>query len=177
MPYCLPFPPCTIRKKTSSVRTKMGMDITRGGVGPKPASAPADAPDIQDGDDSNALWGPMDEYGNLESLSPEDRDTIFITSDQTIIAPSHFYSHVVVENDATWTIRANTRFHNGSSVTVRDGGTLALSNQSLTEGVILKADNSANISIQDGATLKRFDGKDFRIPKGARMNIQSGKIR
>jgi hypothetical protein len=40
------------------------------GIGPKPASCPPWAPDEPDGDDSNPLLGPMDEYGNCAINTP-----------------------------------------------------------------------------------------------------------
>ena len=38
------------------------------GLGPKPPYCPA-SPDLPDGDDSNPCFGPMDQYGNLQSFS------------------------------------------------------------------------------------------------------------
>ena len=46
------------------------------GIGPKPSHCP-ECPDEPDGDDSDPCIGPMDEYGNLKSITPtpEAKDT------------------------------------------------------------------------------------------------------
>lgn len=58
------------------------------GIGPKPSSCSSYVPDIADGDDSNPLLGPLDQYGYCENLNPNETE-IYDISDRLVNQPSH----------------------------------------------------------------------------------------
>lgn len=70
------------------------------GLGNRPSNLPEWAPKQRDGDDSNAQYGPMDNYGYLMSLNPDDKDTIFITEPTYWNNENYIWQHVVVKSNA-----------------------------------------------------------------------------
>ncbi|MDD4759437.1 MAG: C1 family peptidase [Bacteroidaceae bacterium] len=133
------------------------------GIGPKPANCPSNVPDTPDGDDSNPLIGPMDQYGFTESLNPEERNTIYIRSDSTTLQSSHCYNHTVIGSNATWTIHGTINFHNGAKLTVENGASLVVSNNGLLNNVELVLEPRSKVRIENGGQIKYKTNTNFEI--------------
>ena len=75
------------------------------GVGPKPLSCPSWVPDEEDGDDSDYTKGPIDEYGFLQYIIPDQMDTIYIDQN-TEYASIDFTTpmHIIFSNNSTLTV-------------------------------------------------------------------------
>lgn len=146
------------------------------GIGPKPSCCPAGVPDEPDGDDSNPLLGVMDEYGNLESLNPDERNTMFISSDLEEISAEHIYNHMVVMNNATWKIRNSILFHNGAELTIKSGSTLHIKGGTLNKAK-LNMEIGSSLIIEDGGVLTMPERYNFEIPYGCKLLIDEGQIK
>lgn len=145
------------------------------GLGPKPASCPSCVPDIPDGDDSDSLLGPMDEYGFMENLNPNERDTIFIVNNEITERICNIYNHIVIKDLAIWEVRESIKFHNGASLTIEKGGTLSVKNKAIINNAFIKMNPESNILIEDGS-VKILSGKELFIPKNCSLNIKNGSI-
>ena len=77
------------------------------GIGTKPSNLPAWIPNEADGDDSNAQFGPMNKYGYLMDLNPDNRDTIFINEATNWDNDNFIWQHVVVKDDGVLNITSN----------------------------------------------------------------------
>jgi len=58
----------------------------------------------KDGNDSNPNFGPMDEYGNLESISPQNNRTITIYKNQLWSNVIKLSGNLVVQSNSILTI-------------------------------------------------------------------------
>ena len=146
------------------------------GIGPKPAHCPAGAPDTPDGDDSNPLYGPMNEYGYLESLNPNDRDTIYITTSTISSQIQHFYNHVVLCNGATWDIQDNVTFHNGAKMIIRENAHLNVKANGALRGANVISKSSSQVNVEDGGQIIRPTNGEIKVELGSSFELNEGCI-
>lgn len=146
------------------------------GLGPKPTSAPSGIPDVSDGDDSNPLLGPMDEYGYCEDLDPANRPIEFISATQSTFGTVSQYSHIEVINNATWTIKHSRTFYNGAKITIRNGCSLILTNGAVLEDVEIVLESGATLKILENGKVHLRNGIGFDHPIGAVVEIDYGEI-
>lgn len=146
------------------------------GIGPKPAIAPSNIPDEEDGDDSNPLLGPMDEWGNCMDLNPDHREIQIISADKTITKTCDVYNHIVINHHAIVEVGADINFHNGALVTVCSGCSLVVKNQSTMRNLTLKAMPGAFITIKENSRLILRDKESLNIPTGVSFKLSHGKI-
>jgi hypothetical protein len=147
------------------------------GLGPKPANASTNIPDEEDGDDSNSLLGPMDEWGNCMDLNPNNRAMQIISVDKKITNNCDVYNHIAITNHATVeVVGADINFHNGALLTVSSGCTLVVNNHSKLRNITLRAMPGASIKIKENSLLVLKDKASLSIPTGATLEFSHGRI-
>ena len=146
------------------------------GIGPKPAHCPNWVPGEPDGDDSNPELGPMDIYGHLQVLRADDRDTIYIATSQTTAFSRNYVNHIVVCNNATWTVKDTLSFYGGATVTVKSGSTLLLTNNAVLENIKIVMESGSTLNVSSGGILRFREDSDFTVPVGAIFNLDYGAI-
>lgn len=145
------------------------------GLGNRPASCPSWVANTPDGDDSNADYGPMNEYGFLESLQPDNRDTIFVTSNKTESNYGYKYNHICINSGATLNVTNTMIMHNGATITVRDGGSLIIDGGILDNASVNLLSGSSFV-VKNNGSVKLASGNDLNIPLGVNAEIPYGCI-
>lgn len=146
------------------------------GVGPKPSDCPSWVPNDEDGDDSDYNKGPINEFGFLQDIIPDELDPIYITTD-TILTDDDItiHRHVIVCSNATLTIGNHLTCYNGVSLTVMDGGSVVVSN-GILDNVILKMHPASKLTLSNHGTIILNKESVFEIPKGAHFLNTNGSI-
>ena len=145
------------------------------GIGPKPAHCPAWAPDEEDGDDSDFLKGPMDEYGYCEEFPINGKRYIYIDNDTTLSLSSPVYNHYVIWKGATVTITQDISYDNGSKLIIDKNSTLIIDGATLNNVTLLPQAGSSTIIRNDGNIIHHTSG-EFEIPLGATFELQHGIV-
>ena len=152
------------------------------GIGLKPSNLPVWIPDEPDGDDSNPLYGPMNEYGYLESLNPNVRDTIYITTDKIFsydqpYAPiEHYHNHVVLCNGALWEIEKEVIFHNGAKLVVRDNSVLRIKEKGVLRDANMVSQATGQIQVEGGGQIIRPTNGEIKVELGSSFELNEGSI-
>ena len=150
------------------------------GIGERPSIIPSWAPTEEDGDDSDYTKGPIDEFGNLQVIdpdNPENSDTIFIDMDDdfTYSIPKYTGQHIKIINEAYLTISSHLFCCRGVSITTEKDCRLIISG-GLLENVILKPQPGSKIIIKNGGRIKHNKDVNFKIPLGVTLEQNHGKI-
>ena len=142
------------------------------GIGPKPTNCPSWIPDTADGDDSNINYGAMDNYGNLDLLSPSGitiNTTITYSNNQTITNRIGIVKNGILTINGTSTLLGDAIIRVGESGTlIVDGGTLQNANLDLVPGCHIIVCNNGTINMASGLT--------FSAPAGVIVDVQNGSI-
>ena len=146
------------------------------GLGPKPASCPSWVPDEPDGDDSDYTKGPMDEYGWLLDLNPDNNDTLYIDTDTIWNTYRYQHRHVCIRNNATLSVSDTVRCYQGVSFSIQANATLRVKGGTMVDADI-KAQTGSNVKIQNNGRIIPRTNRDFYIPIGASMQINYGRIK
>ncbi|MBQ8968584.1 MAG: hypothetical protein IJ064_02460 [Bacteroidaceae bacterium] len=144
------------------------------GIGPKPTHAPEWIPEESDGDDSDPLIGPMDEYGNMETLDTEPSLTIWF--DFVFDDNYHLTQNGIIGNNATITITGNVIMSRMASITIQPGSTLIIDGGCLRNANI-HAEPGSSIIIKNGGRIITHARDDFNIPIGVNLRISEGYIK
>lgn len=145
------------------------------GIGPRPSFCPDWIPDTPDGDDSDYLYGPMDEYGFLKNLNPDLNDTIYIATDSICSHNKYIYNHTVIQNGGKLTLTSNIFFYQGVKLTVENGGILFVDG-AIVKDADIKIESGGKIVIKNNGIVNICANKHFSLPLGAIMEIYSGII-
>ncbi len=145
------------------------------GIGQKPPIIPLWAQEEPDGDDSNPLYGPMDEYGHLETITIAPQD-IVISIDTTWNEENYLYNNVRVIDGGILSISADIMKYPNSSITVENGGELIINGGSIIRGNII-VKNNGKMSIIGGGEILLSNFNNFKVEKGGILNQLSGKIK
>ena len=129
-----------------------------------------------DGDDSNPLLGPMDEYGHLENLNPDERDTLYINSNWNLSFRLDRWNHVVVCNGATWKIQSSVTFYNGAKLILRDNAKLIVNMDGVLKGANIISQSSGQIQVEDGGQIIRPTNGEFKVEAGSSFILTEGSI-
>jgi hypothetical protein len=141
------------------------------GIGPKPASCPACAPNEPDGDDSNPNLGPMDEYGNLDVITPLVDN---ITTTQTWNTNRTLCKNIAIQSGVTLNITA-TGFSSNYTITIKNGGKLILSGGTIDDGnVVVQSGGKLTISNNGKILLGNYDNLDVQL--GAEFDMDYGEV-
>lgn len=144
------------------------------GLGPKPSDIPSWAQEEPDGDDSNPQYGPMNEYGYIETISLLCPD-IVVNTTTTWNEESYLYNNVRVVSGGILTITSNILKHPGSSITVESGGKLIVNGGIITRGNIVVKDNG-ELLITGGGEIRLSGSNNFNVEQGGIFNQSFGKI-
>lgn len=147
------------------------------GIGEKPTHCPSWVPDIPDGDDSDYSKGPKNEFGFCYNIPEHINDTIYIHSNKIWDTERFVYSHVVIDNDATLTIKNKIHFYNGVNFILKGGNLIVDNGELLNAGVIVANNSASNVLIKNGSIIHMSDGRDLSIPIGNSMKIDNGEIK
>lgn len=131
------------------------------------------APAEEDGDDSDCTKGPIDSYGNLQTINLSD--TLFIHSMTEYDGPPHILRHIKVYDEVEFTISSHVFCCRGVSITIESGSTLYVEGGGVLENVILKPQPGSHIVIDNGRIKHNKDVK-FKIPIGVTLEQNHGKI-
>ena len=130
------------------------------GVGDRPASLPSWVPILQDGDDSNENYGPLDYCGHLSIIDVDYASPLEITTYTMWTTPQYFCRNIIVGNGGVLEIKNEIGIHKDCHVEVLEGGKLILNGGSLHNASVIIRDggeglltNNGKISGQSGNTL------------------------
>ena len=146
------------------------------GIGSKPSSCPSWVPDEPDGDDSDYTKGPIDGYGWLRDLNPDNDDTLYIDEDTTWNTYKYQYQHVCVRNNATLSVCNTVKCYRDVSITIQPNATLSV-NGGAIEDADIKPQAGGNVRIQNNGRIIPCTNKNFSIPLGAKMRIDYGRLK
>lgn len=138
----------------------------------RPSSLPEWAPKVADGDDSNAKYGPSN-YGSLQEINPNKKDTIFITEETKWEKDNYIWQHVVIKNGGILNITSNIKFYKGVNILVENGGKLNVSGGYL-EHPNIEVQSNGELHINDKGKIKK--NKHFSVSNGAKMRIGNGIV-
>ena len=144
------------------------------GIGEKPA-LPFWAQEKADGDDSNPLYGALDEYGYLEAISPALYPTL--TIDSVVICKDDGYIHnnIRIINGGELIVTSNIVKNVTSSIMVENGGELIIDGGTITQGdVIVK--NGGKLSIIGGGEIRLSNSCHFKVEQGGILYQPFGRI-
>lgn len=147
------------------------------GIGPKPTSCPSWVPDEEDGDDSNPNYGPMNEFGHLQIISPDKCEPLHIVQSVNYVSDQHFWQNVIIDPFVQLSISGNLYFHNGAKLIVSNNASLRLVNNAVIHEATLDIAKNATIEINDNAEIRLKQEKKFSIPKGSRFTFNGGTIK
>ena len=148
------------------------------GIGERPSTCPDCALDDEDGDDSDPTVGPMDEFGNLQSITPYTYPettivgTVVVSNTDTM----KVCGNLTINASSTLVITGNSLLlmPNHSTITIKNGGKLIV-----TVGRI----KNSNIFVECGGELQLNNAylmKDFNdeiyIEQGGIFNFNNGEI-
>ena len=138
------------------------------GVGDKPDFLPENS--IQDGDDSNPFYGPIDEFGNLIP-----NDSIKITGTTIWKTPFSLNRHVHIANGGRLRVNSEIDAFDGTTFIVDDGGELIIDGGKLNH-VKIFVRSGGHISLTNEGSVLLGESASFEMEKGASMELQTGSI-
>ena len=144
------------------------------GLGPKPANCPSGVHDTPDGDDSNSLLGPMDQFGYLTDLSNLSSQTV-ILSNTTYSTNMTMSNNTVVIADAILTITGTVTMGSGVKLTVHYNGTIIVDGGTL-QNADLALNSGCHVIVKNGGNIIMRSGKQFEAPLGSTVDILNGEI-
>ena len=147
------------------------------GIGPKPASCPSWVPDEEDGDDSDPNYGPMDEYGHLQIITPDSCDAIHISQSGRIDGDVHFLRNVIIDPNIQWTVGGNLYFHNGAKLIVSNKASLKIVDNAVIDDVTLCVAKESSLDVQDGSEIRLRSGSNLFLPRGCSATLKDGTIK
>ena len=142
------------------------------GLGNKPAHCPSWVPDTPDGDDSNINYGPLDNYGYLQVLSPngETVDTCITYSSDTTIT-----KRIGIVKNGVLTITGTTIMTGDAKIRVCENGTLIVDGGTI-QNANLELVPGCHLIVRNNGTINMASGLSFDAPVGAIIDIDEGII-
>lgn len=143
------------------------------GLGPKPAHCPSWVPDTPDGDDSDINSGPMDDFGNLDILTPNG---------VTINTPISYDTNRVLSNrlgivkDGALTITSDITMTDDTIIRVCENGKLIVDGGSI-QNANLQLIPGCEVVLRNGGTINMANNCELNVPIGAVVTIKDGEIR
>lgn len=139
----------------------------------RPSNLPEWAPRYADGDDSNAKYGPINKFGFIEEINPDNKDTIFITEETDWDKENYIWQHIVIKNEGILNIKSNVKFYKGVNIIVENGGQLVV-DAGYMENPNIKVELGGELIIKNKGRIKK--NKHLTIAQGAKMRIVNGVI-
>ena len=145
------------------------------GIGDRPTNLPFWAHAEADGDDSNPLYGALDAYGHLETISSTSYPTLTINSVIACSDDGYIHNNVRIVAGGKLTITGDIMKDDSSSITVEDGGELIINGGTITQGnVVVKS--GGKLSITGGGEIRLSDSNNFKVEVGGIFNQSFGKV-
>lgn len=145
------------------------------GIGDRPSNLPFWAQAEADGDDSNPLYGALDAYGHLETISSASYPTLTINSVIACSDDGYIHNDVRIVAGGKLTITGDIMKDDISSITIEEGGELIINGGTITQGnVVVK--NGGKLSITGGGEIRLSDSNNFKIEIGGFFNQSFGKV-
>ena len=141
------------------------------GIGDKPSHCPSWAPDTPDGDDSDINFGPLNQYGLLQSLP----SGITIKTPKTYSGSVSESRRIGIVNGGTLTITGSTTLTGNAKIRVCENGILIIDGGSLNDAKIEMVPGGKLI-IRNNGTINMAYGENFNAPAGALVEIEEGEI-
>lgn len=141
------------------------------GIGDRPDDIPSWAMDEPDGDDSDINHGPMDQYGNLEQLTPG----ITINSPETYSGSQTLSSRIGIVSGGSLTVTGTLTLTSNTKIRVCEGGVLIIDGGSIINANI-EMIHGSTLVIRNNGSLSMASGQSFYAPLGAVVNIENGVI-
>lgn len=141
------------------------------GLGPKPSNCPSYIPDEPDGDDSDPTVGPMDEYGNLATLTNE----IIISNYVNYNSVMNLTHNIRIVNNGHLRISNTTTLRNNTQITVENGGCLTIDAGILNKAKII-FNSGSSLNVINGGTINLSENQNFYAPVGTTVNISNGIV-
>ena len=141
------------------------------GIGPKPSQCPSWVPDVPDGNDSDINYGPIDAYGNLQSLPSGTtiRNSITYNSNNSI------NQHLGIVNGGIITVKATSVISGTGRIRVCEGGKLIVDGGTL-QNADLELVPGCEVVVKNNGKINMASGKTFEAPEGALVDIPYGSI-
>lgn len=173
--YALTFPVSSLQYSTSDIQCLDldGDGYYYWGLGSKPSTCPTCSLDEPDGDDSNPNLGPMDEYGNIQSITPHVYSTTYISSSQTWSTEQNLCGNLVVTSNSTLTITSKVTMPNHSEIIVQNGGKLIIDGGRIVNGNIT-VKNGCNLTIKNNGAVDKDFNDELEIELGATFDFDYG---
>lgn len=145
------------------------------GMGPRPSTCPSWAPDTPDGDDSNYLYGPIDQWGNLQNLSYLASEYEYVSGNVCITSQQYWHYNIVVQNGAKLTVTNTLQLHPLCKIIVQMGGELEIDG-SILKHTELQLETGSILKINNSGKIIRSPDSTFSIPLGASFVLNNGSI-
>lgn len=141
------------------------------GPGAKPSHCPSWVPNTPDGDDSNINYGPIDAYGNLQSLPAGTtiKTAVTYNSNNTIT------QHLGVVSGGIITVKATSTMSGNGKIRVCEGGKLIVDGGTL-QNADLELVPGSQVTIKNNGKINMASGKTFDAPEGVVVDIPYGSI-
>lgn len=145
------------------------------GIGDRPTSLPFWAQAEADGDDSNPLYGALNSYGHLETISSASYPTLTINSVMACSDDGYIHNDVRIVTGGKLTITGDIMKDDNSSITVEEGGELIINGGTITQGNVA-VKSGGKLSITGGGEIRLSDSNNFKVEKGGILNQSFGKV-
>lgn len=146
------------------------------GIGEKPSTCPACAPDEPDGDDSDPTLGPMDQYGNCIPITPLNI-TENITTNKIWNTQMNPCGNVIIRPGAILTINTlgKVKLQPRKSIIIESGGKLILSGGTI-ENANISVKPGGNLTISNNGKLYLNSNDNLEIELGATFDFGTGEV-
>lgn len=141
------------------------------GLGDRPNNCPSWIPETADGDDSDINYGSIDSCGFLNPLPAG----ITIKTPMTYSTNSSTSYRLGIVNGGVLTVTGTTTLTGEAKIRVCEGGILIVDGGTIQNADIVMVPGSQLI-VRNNGKIYMASGKEFEVPKGAYVNIESGEI-
>ena len=141
-----------------------------------PPTLPSWGMRLKDGDDSDDLKGPMDQYGYCTVLSLNS-GIHHITSPLTMDEETYIRNSIRLTGNGKLIVTALIHFYRGATITLESGTVLEVDGGCL-KNIIIDAEPGSSIIIKNGGSiLVNKQHGEFDIPLGVNLDVSEGVIK
>jgi len=141
------------------------------GSSSKPNTCPDCSLNEPDGDDSNPNLGPMDEYGNIQNITPHVYNARYIIGNATWSEEELLCGDLII--NSTLTVKSTVTMPNHSEIVIQNGGKLIIDGGHIINGNII-VNNGCNLTIKNNGVVDVDFNDELDIKYGATFNFDLG---
>lgn len=131
----------------------------------------------KDADDTNASIGKMNNDYTYQWLSPQDEDTLIITS-RVAINKQYNGRRISIKNHGVLIVNTMLYNHRDVCIWIENGGTLIVNGGIIQNGYIVPESGGTFTIRYGGRIIHSFDDDNyFEVPVGAKFNLLRGEIK